>query len=367
MRVIPIIKVVSHGCNLRCIYCYYSRENQSKIKIMSEEVLKDLISKTLSEVDGTKHFVWHGGEPLLAGIEFYKNTIKLQDYYKQKNQIISNGIQTNAFLITDVWAKFLKKHKFNIGVSCDGPKNYHDSNRIDVGGNGTFNRVFQGITILNQYGFNPMVISVITKSSLRGVKEIFDFFYENKISFHPKPCHEFNSSGKLMKFSVTPLEYTRFLIELFELWFKQDNPVFQIRYFNNLIKAIIGGKPNLCEFCDYCHIFLTVDYNGDVGPCDSFPLHKLSFGNILRQNWKDILNSPAYHQYLDYIKENKSRCGQCKWRNTCQGGCLRYFSDGSGQSFREESCEARKILFAYTEHKIKNTRVAQKGGVKNDK
>lgn len=358
MRVIPIIKAVSHSCNLRCIYCYYHQENQNRVKVMSAQVLESLISKTISEIDGVKHFVWHGGEPLLAGIEFYEKVIELQDYYKQKNQIISNGVQTNATLITDAWARFLKTHRFNVGISCDGPRNYHNSNRIDANGGGTFDRVFQGIATLKQYNFNPMAISVITKNSLRGVKEIFDFFYENKISFHPKPCHEFDTAGKLTEFSVTPMEYTRFLIELFELWFKYDNPAFQIRYLNNLIKAIIGGKPNLCEFCDYCHIFLTVDCNGNVGPCDSFPLHKLNFGNILRDSWKDILNSSAYRLYLDYIQENKSRCGECKWRDICQGGCLRYFSGGKDQSFREESCEARKILFSYAEHKIKNTRVA---------
>ncbi|MCR4277299.1 MAG: SPASM domain-containing protein [Candidatus Roizmanbacteria bacterium] len=353
MHVIPIVKVVSETCNLRCIYCYYRDGNQNKIQLMSLNVLTELIKKTVAEIKGKATFIWHGGEPLLAGRSFYQDILEIQSKYREDDYKVINGIQTNGIALDEKWASFFFESHFRVGVSCDGPKKYHDKNRLLINGLSSFDRVYNGICELKKFNLNPHIISVITRSSLKGAREIYEFFKSNQLSFHPKPCSENGCDGLSTEYSISPDEYTDFMIEIFDLWWKDDNPQIKIRNLFNILIGLRGGRPNLCESNGDCHLFLTIEPNGDVGPCDSFLTGKYLFGNIERQSWKEILSGPSYNKYLKDIENSRKFCSGCEWLSVCNGGCLRYsFDEGQDKWTENQFCKSKIRLFKYIRERV---------------
>lgn len=174
--VVPIIKVVGDFCNLRCRYCFYNTEDQLTSRIMSDELLDKFLEEYIRLFTNDIMFIWHGGEPLLAGLSFFQKIVNLQTKYRKSHQIIKNNIQTNATLINDDWAKFFKAHNFRVGVSLDGDKKSHDFFRINNAGHGSFDQAIKGIEILRRYGIEPGIIQTITRGHLNRVREDFIFF-----------------------------------------------------------------------------------------------------------------------------------------------------------------------------------------------
>jgi len=345
MQIIPIIKVTGTFCNLRCRYCYYHQENQGRKTIMTFETLERIIQEMLNNSTKTVHFIWHGGEPLLVGLNFYKQLLRFQKKH-QKGHSIVNKIQTNATLLTSQWVDFLEENSFNIGVSCDGPKEFHDAYRLSGNNGGSFDNVMRGIKLLQRKNVYPHAITVITKDKINHAKKIYDFFFNNNISFDPKPCYEVDSlTKKIADFSVTPNEYAEFMVEMFNFWIKTDNPKFKIRNLENILIGLLGGRPYLCEFNGECKKFLTININGDVGPCDSFPL-KIKFGNLLQESWPSILSGEGYAKYLDCINKARENCKKCEWSAVCKGGCLRYSYDSVKSRWTKNIfCQMKKRLF----------------------
>lgn len=354
---IPTIKVVSNNCNLACRYCYYEGKRKSNKVIMGKDILKSIIKSFLytDDTEDNIHFVWHGGEPLLAGIEFYEQVIKFQKKFNLYNKKINNGIQTNATLINENWVKFLIENKFNVGVSVDGPIDIHNANRITKNNKGSFKEVLNGLKILQKFEIYPNVIAVITKTALNEPENIFNFFIENNINnFHPKPCYELDKNGNLMPFSITPDEFTDFLIKLFDLWMKTNNQNIIIRNLYHIMLGLMGGHPKLCEFDGRCQLFITIEYDGMISACDSFPIKKYYIGNIYNNSLKNILNSTGYKKFLEDIHKNKLECVNCEWWNICHGGCLRYSYSATTNKWQKNIfCHSKKRLFSYISERIK--------------
>lgn len=354
---IPTIKVVSSNCNLRCIYCYYNGIRKHKKTVLDSNTLTQILIKFLAE-DTEKprvNFYWHGGEPLLAGISFYEKVLYLEDKYNILNKKIRNSVQTNLTLLDEKWADFLLKNNFNIGVSIDGPAHIHNKNRPTANGSGSFDKVLRGLTILQNNGFYPNAIAVITKHSLKYTKEIFDFFISNQIyTFHPKECYEVDSQGKMLSYSITPDEYTDFLIELFDIWMNTNNPKIRIRNLYHIMKGLLEGEPSLCEYSGHCHLFLTIEFDGSVSSCDSFPIKQYYMGNINNESLDEIVSSVGYKSFSSDIAKTKNSCPECQWWKVCHGGCMRY-----SYSFEKEIwhknifCDSKKKLFSYMAKRIK--------------
>lgn len=354
---IPTIKVVSSNCNLACKYCYYEGKRKSKKLIMGENTLKSIIKNFLAynTEENNVHFVWHGGEPLLGGIEFYKQVIEFQKKFNLNNKKIKNGIQTNATLINENWASFLKENNFSVGVSIDGPLDIHDDNRRTKNNKGSFKNTLNGIKILQKFQIYPNAIAVITRKALNEAENIFNFFINNSINnFHPKPCYELDKNGDLTPFSITPDEFTDFLIELFELWMKKDDHDVIIRNLYNVMLGLLGGHPKLCEFDGRCQLFITIEHDGAISACDSFPIKKYYIGNINNNSLEEILNSAGYKIFTEDICKNKLECINCEWWNICHGGCLRYsYSELKNKWNKNIFCESKKKLFSYVNKRIK--------------
>jgi len=354
--VIPTIKVISSGCNLRCKYCYYHNYyDQSNRLIMSDETLENLIKKTIDFVDkDSVDFIWHGGEPLLAGIPFYKRVIEIQKHIKTEKKIV-NKIQTNATLITKKWADFFARQNFSVGVSIDGPKDIHDKCRVSSSNKGSYDHVKRGISLLQSVGIYPTALAMITSYSLGRVEDIFNYFVDNLGSFHLKPCYELDHiSGKLAEFSVDPEEYVDFMIEVFDLWFEKDDPKIKVRSLSQIICAMVKrDNVSLCEFSGECPLFCTVESDGSVGPCDSFPIRKYYYGNINEINWHDILNSEGYNNFVADLEKNREECKLCKWYYVCNGGCAQYsYSIITDSWHKNKFCEAKKRLFEHISSRV---------------
>ena len=174
----PIIKAVGNACNLRCGYCFYNGTDQKSMRIMSGELLSQFFGQYLDIFSGKLRFVWHGGEPLLAGIPFYQEALRLQHQFAKSQDVIENMVQTNATLIDDAWAEFFRAYDFKVGVSLDGDQVSHDCFRRDAGGKGTFQRTVRGIRILKRHGITPGVIQTVSKKNLGNLRSDFRFFAE---------------------------------------------------------------------------------------------------------------------------------------------------------------------------------------------
>ena len=347
-----IIKPVEHKCNLDCRYCYYCKDvNRNKIQTMSFGVLNILIKKSI-EYFTKPYFVWHGGEPLMAGVDFFKKIIKLQSRYNSDKKI-KNSVQSNATLINEEWVSLFHQNSFSVGISCDGPEKYHDFCRIYRNGRGSFSDVRRGIDFLKEKQLITSAISVINKISVNHPEEMCEFFYQQGFSdWLPKACYEFDDN-KLTDFSITSNEYAEFLIKCFEWWVRKDDPNFNIRNLKQMSLSMLGGKSNLCEFTGRCSQFVTINTNGDVGPCDSLPSNEISFGNIVENSWDEILQGKPFREFYKKIQASKDACDKCEWSFVCKGGCLRYsYNDDMENWSTNAFCEARKKVFSHASKRI---------------
>ncbi len=252
----PIIKIVGDWCNLRCDYCLYYTNNQEKKTVMDKELLEKFIKEYLDNFEGHLKFTWHGGEPLLAGIPFFKRIIALQKKYRKKNQFILNTIQTNGTLITQQWADFFKTHKFRIGISLDGIKQAHNKFRKDKHGKGTFNKTLQGLKILQKNKVPAGILHVLTRSNLNTVKQNLDFFV-NELGIKNIATSVYLPSNNpgMKNEEITNEELTQFYKTLIKFWIDQDNKLLQIRDIDNFIAGIIGKQASLCSFGGTCSSF----------------------------------------------------------------------------------------------------------------
>jgi len=356
-----IVKVTS-SCNLGCSYCYFDKPSKVShaLMIMSRETLERVVQQVLSLNTKRVRFIWHGGEPLLANREFYENAIEFQDKYRHDGQEIKNSLQTNATLITPEWSTFFKNNKFSIGISIDGPQFVQDSQRQMRTGKGTFARVWKGIEYLREKDIRFGALAVITKSSAPYVNQIFEFFRNSSIKYLDfLPCVDFNPiTRQFTELSITPTEYADFMISLFDLWFKLDDPSLQIRYFADTMTGILGGRALTCKFSGLCSQYLAISTQGDIYHCDKFIDKMDNFGNILETDLQQALNSDNYQAYIRQINAPKNECLDCEWEKICGGGCSYHrILQGDSHSFQNPLyfCSSRKRIFSHINERLQET------------
>ena len=215
-----LIKPASANCNMDCKYCFYKclsshREEYSK-GFMSYETLDTLVREAIAYADGSLTFAFQGGEPTLAGIDFFKKAVELQEKYNEKKLNIENTIQTNGLLIDDEWAEFLSENNFLVGLSLDGPRKMHDRYRKDVKGDDTFERIMQSIKLLEKYHVDYNIVTVITNETAKQAAFLYKFWKRNKYPFVQFiPCMDEEKRQDNLKensvFTVEPEQYGKFL------------------------------------------------------------------------------------------------------------------------------------------------------------
>ncbi|WP_423799785.1 anaerobic sulfatase maturase [Neobacillus sp. SAB-20_R2A] len=321
-------KTVSEACNLACDYCYYSGcgGQPGKIDKIDPAILEKFIKEYMVLTNGVASFAWQGGEPLLAGLDFFKQVVFLQAKYAPKNTIISNSLQTNATLITEDWARFFKQYNFLIGISLDGPKEINDARRVTGHGKGSFDRVMRGIDYLRKHHVDFNILTVIHQDNVGRAKELMEFYQQEGFS-HVQfiPCMDFRAQepNKPGQYLITPEQYGQFLCEAFDIWYNDGNPNRSVRFFDNILSAYLHQEAELCIHRQTCPKTLILEQNGDAYPCDFYINDDYKLGNVGQNSLIDILNSPKYDDFLGLKPTLPEKCKSCEFLKLCHGGCPR--------------------------------------------
>jgi len=328
---------------------------------MKTSILDRITVNFINSSDKIVKFLWHGGEPMLAGLDFFQYAIKIQkEIIAQQSHsvIVKNNLQTNSLLIDKEKAEFFISEKFHIGVSVDGPDYIHDQNRRDYFGKGSHKLVIDRIRMLKEMGGQFGALSVVTKSSLSNAQDIFNFFIsEGLTNMHFSPYAEINpKTNKLDEKSITAREFGYFIVEIFEAWKALNSPSVKVRIIDNFLQGLLGGKVEICTFARNCGHHLLTEVAGDVFICGRNADNKKFYvGNIMRKKISNIITSQTFQKITGQMKNVSEVCEKCKWFSICRGGCNYYktllIHDSIANT--EYFCEGYKMIIEKLENWIR--------------
>lgn len=350
----------THLCNLSCTYCY---NDDVRDPVMRPETLHRTISQTFRYVresasDRSISFIWHGGEPTLPGVKFYRQVADLQAEHAGALPY-NNSLQTNGTLLDDEWLEFLTSHRYSVSISIDGPPQLHDRFRIDRRGRGTFARVQAAIGRVQDAGIPLGVCVVVSRANVDQLDAIYDFLAEQRLRFTIIPL---NRSGAAREnyddVGLAPEEYAPAWIRMFDRWFDADRDYVYCSDFVFKTRAILAGRPADCVALQQCaDTNISVDPVGDVYPCASLSgIAATRYGNLLTHDLAGIMDSPAARAYRN--RRTDPQCARCRWQHVCHGGCqARAYKFYGDHHQRDYYCPS---LFRIYEHVAK--RLADKLG-----
>ncbi len=361
-----MFKTVSSDCNLDCGYCYY-RESLYGSRArhrMSAEMLEAFIPQCLQYVSdvGAASFGWQGGEPTLAGLDFFRRAVELQRRSARPGAVIQNSLQTNGVLIDDEWARFLSENRFLVGVSLDGPESMHDRNRRDRGGRGSFARVMRGIEFLRTRDVEFNILCVLTPANVGQARRLMGFFRTegySYVQFIAAMDFQAMQPGKPASYLITPQEYGAFLCDAFDEWYAEGAPRLSVSIFDNYLQSYLGLPNQICAYSDACDSGITVEYNGDVYPCDFYVHPDWRLGNALQEPLRDILGCPERAAFIAQKRPHPEACQACGWLPVCKGGCFRNrLPLSGGGSSPDYFCEAYRALLSHADERFRGLRDA---------
>ncbi len=345
-----LIKPVSADCNMQCTYCFYRRPGdpyRSETQhMMDDTTLRTMIARYMRSAGRSASFGWQGGEPLLAGIDFFRQVVEYQQLYGRSGQLVGNNLQTNGLLIDEEWAQFFRQYNFFVGVSLDGPEKDHDRYRYSAGGAGGFRQTMRGIEILRDHRVDFSILAVVNAATAKKAAELYEFFTDKgftRLQFIP--CVEWEpDSGRAQGFSVGVEDYRDFLCTLFDAWYNDGRPVVSVRLFENILALYMGREAELCAYKNRCGSYVVVEYNGDVYPCDFFVEGQWLLGNIGSMSIGDMMKKRKRRVFNDHKMVQVSGCTACEWNFLCHFGCQHYRS-AAGENYL---CSAYREFFRYT-------------------
>lgn len=351
-------KPVGSRCNMRCTYCYYLEKGKysesRKQTCMSYTLLEKLIRQTIAASPGPiVSFTWHGGEPTLAGMEFYKKALELERKYLPKGWEAWNNLQTNGLLLSESWCRFLKENRFDVGLSIDGSAEVHDANRRLVNGAGTYARVSAAIRRLREAGVEPDLLCTVNAVSQERPLEVYRALRDagcGWVQFIPVVIR--GGEGGADAGSVSPEGYGRFLIAVFDEWVGHDLGLLDVQLFAEMARIMAGGQASLCWMSPACGNVLIVEEDGAVYSCDHFvdPEHRL--GTLYEGSLAGMAEG-EFQRAFGLAKRDglTDECRACPWLRFCNGGCPkdRFGFSGDGQPGQYWLCPGLKAFFAHAE------------------
>ena len=359
-----MLKPASSGCNLRCAYCFYADEARLRsvpnYGLMPPSVSHAVIEKAAAAAEGSVSFAFQGGEPTLAGLDFFRDFV---DHVKKTfppGLAVRYAIQTNGTLLDEEWCRFLRENRFLAGISLDGSRECHDRFRRDAAGKGTYDRVRRAARLLERNGVEYNVLTVVTGYLARHIQGVFaslcreGFRYQQYI-----PCLDpLGEERGGERYSLSPAQYGDFLKTLFDLWYREleQGRYWSVRYFDNLVWMLDGRPPELCSMGGRCGIQYLLEADGSVYPCDFYGLDKYRLGNILTGAWEDLDRA---RDDLGFVRESRrvpEECARCRWYPLCRNGCRRDRTTEGEALGRNYYCEAYAGFFDYAFPRLRRAR-----------
>ena len=350
-----MLKPAGAHCNLACKYCYYLEKNKlyptAQRHLMSDEMLEQFTreyieAQTMNQV----LFTWHGGEPLLRSIDFYRKALSLQQKYAGGRRI-DNVIQTNGTLLTDEWCEFFAQNHWLVGISIDGPQPDHDHYRLTAAGKPSWKKVMQGIKLLKKHGVEWNAMAVVNAYNANHPLEFYRFFKENGCQFlqftpiverltrHEDGRTLASLADKdeisLSEASVTPEQWGYFLCAIFDEWVRKDVGKIFVEIFDCTLANWMGVSPGICAYSKECGHAGVMEHNGDVYSCDHFVFPEYKLGNIRDHSLIDMLYGEQQQEFSRLKHSSLPRqCKECDMEFACHGECPknRFMKDKYGDS-----------------------------------
>ena len=348
-------KPVGSLCNLHCKYCYYLEKRslynaQHSTMLMDDRTLATYIRQYIeAQTQPQVLFTWHGGEPLLRPLSFYKRVLELQEPYTRRGYIIDNSLQTNGTLLTDEWCAFFREHNWLIGISIDGPQEFHDAYRRARGGQPSFHQVMRGIRLLQKHGVEWNAMGVVNDYNADYPLDVYHFYKENGCKYiQLTPIVERPSGAGIPV--VRPFQYARFCCTIFDEWVRHDVGQVFVQLFDATLACWAGEPPSLCSMCPTCGHAGVIEHNGDVYSCDHFVFPEYLLGNIHHDTITSMMYSKRQLQFgRDKYERLPHQCKVCQWHFACNGGCPkdRFCQTADGEPGLNYLCQDYRQFFAH--------------------
>lgn len=315
-----IIKV-TNACNLNCSYCYHRRDSNRITNSSMTLGTVDIMIKNLLE-NNKEHaeFIWHGGEPLLAGIDFFKFVVQKQQEYNVKKIVIKNSIQTNATLLNNEYVNFFKENDIQIGISIDGPFDIHSLNRkIDMF---EYEHILNSLKMLSASNWKYGILCVVGNQHIGQAKRFFELlknFNIQNVGFLPCLVQENRVIDKNL--TISPEEYAKFLIDFFEIWIHDDFHGLSVRNFDDCLRFFCNRPAKTCIHLNSCDSYLTVMPDGNIYLCDNFSSNDEHHVGHVKKGFNDIEKTKAMLWLKESMLVALECCQECKYYCACYGGC----------------------------------------------
>lgn len=363
-------------CNLRCEYCYYlekqylykdSAQSAGARFNMSDATLEEYIKQYLAaQPTPQAMFTWHGGEPLMRPLSFYKRVMELQKKHGA-GMLIDNCIQTNGTLLTDEACRFFHDNGWLVGLSVDGPQKFHDEYRRTAQKGPSFRRVMQGIELLKRHNVEWNAMAVVNDYNADFPLEFYDFFRRIEckfIQFTPIVERIYNHSDgrhlasaadgtavtELAAFSVDPEQWGKFLCEIFDQWVRNDVGEYFIQIFDSTLARWVGQEPSVCTMGETCGHAAVMEFNGDVYACDHFVFPEYKLGNIHERGIVEMVTSEKQVKFgMSKRSDLPSQCRKCRFTHICNGECPknRFATTAEGEPGLNYLCKGYHKFFTH--------------------
>ena len=365
-------KPVGPACNLDCSYCYYLEKEKmydtSGRFRMDGQMLERFIDEYIASQNvPVVQFVWHGGEPVMAGIEYYKKILEMQKKYS-RGKTVENVLQTNGTLLNDDWCRFFRDNRFLIGISIDGPEHIHDRYRLNKAGKPSFAQVMKGLELLVKHNVEFNTMSVINDYNARYPLEIYKFLKSigsrymqftpivERISGNVSEnsmrliAGSDQTEHKLAPWSVKALDYGQFLCDIFDDWVLHDVGAYFIPTFDSVLANCVGQMTSICVHAETCGHAGAIEHNGDLFSCDHYVFPEYKLGNIYSDSLVSMMYSPRQIEFGKAKRDALPRyCRECEYLFVCNGECPknRIIKTPSGESGLNYLCSGLRLFFAH--------------------
>jgi uncharacterized protein len=370
-------------CNLDCAYCFFLSKEMlypgSRFR-MADELLDEYLRQLIEAHAGAPEvaIAWQGGEPTLMGIDFFRRAVEAARGLLPPGQRATFGIQTNGTLLDEEWAAFFKQNDFLVGISIDGPRDIHDTYRVNKGGRGTFDRVMRGLGHLRAAGVEWNALTTVHAANAGRGREVYRFLRDEcgarfmqfipiieRISgdedgaewssWRDRPLYV-QEGRRVTSRSVTAEQYGRFLIDVFEDWVRRDVGTVFVQMFDVALASWAGEQPHLCVHSETCGRALALEHTGDLYSCDHFvePRHRL--GNIMERPMRELVFSARQERFGRDKRDTLPRmCRECDVRIACHGGCPkdRFISTPDGEDGLNYLCEGYREFFHHVDRPMR--------------